>query len=451
MRILVIDDDINLGKVISYQLKQQGYEVDTAVNGRDGLKYFKRSEYDIIVCDIQMPDISGIDVLKEVRKRNQQIIFLIITAYGSVENAVEACNLGADDYLTKPFGKEQLLFSIEKSAAFRTLQKENLHLHRELRSKFKFENMVAASGPMKEVLRVSERLANSTASVLVLGESGTGKELIARNIHYSSSRKDKPFIVVNCPSIPDNLLESELFGHVKGAFTGAVSDRMGKFEQADGGTIFLDEIGDLHLDLQAKLLRVLQEQEFDRVGGSKTIKVDVRVITATNQNLELMVKEKKFREDLYYRLNVIPITIPPLRDRKEDIPFLADFFCKRICKDKKIKLSSKIFSAFQQYHWPGNVRELENIVERMVTLAAGEEITIHDLPDYILNPIGSKIGFGISIPKEGIALEDIEKSVVEEVLRRAEGNQSQAARLLKIPRHVLLYKIKKLGIAAQKS
>ena len=446
MRILLIDDDLNLGKVIGYQLQQEGYQVDTALSGQEGLKLFKRNSYDVVISDIQMPDMNGIEVLQEVRRLDKQVVFLLITAYGSVENAVEACRIGADDYLTKPFGKEQLLFALQKAIRLRKLQMENRFLKEELTDKFTFKNMIAESGAMQEILRITHRVANSDASVLILGESGTGKELIARAIHYNSPRKDKPFVVINCPSIPANLLESELFGHVKGSFTGAIKDRMGKFEQADGGTIFLDEIGDLHEDLQAKLLRVLQEQEFERIGSEQPVKVDVRVIAATHQDLRQLIKEKKFREDLYYRLSVVPIQLPPLRERKEDIPFLVDFFLKKYGRGRKYSLEPAALQALMHYSWPGNVRELENLIERLVTLAEGDRITLKDIPEFITHSETGEAVFGIQIPPEGIGLDEIEKKVIEKVLQMTAGNQSEAARLLKIPRHVLLYRMKKLGI-----
>lgn len=424
MKILLIDDDINLGKVIAYQLQQHGYETDVALNGTDGLKQFTNNDYRMIISDIQMPDLSGIEVLKKVRAKDSQVIFIIITAYGSVENAIEACRLGADDYLAKPFGKEQLLFTVEKAIQFKALQQENSKLKLDLKEKFKFKNMIANSGPMQQVLRITQRVSESSASVLVLGESGTGKELIARAIHFNSPRKNKPLITVNCPSIPGNLLESELFGHTKGSFTGAIKDRIGKFEQADGGTLFLDEVGDLHEDLQAKLLRVLQEGEFDRVGGSHPVKVDVRMIAATNHNLLQRVKEKKFREDLYYRLSVIPIIIPPLRERKEDIPFLVDFFLKKYGNRRKYKFSPKVISALKNYNWPGNVRELENIIERIITLAEGEKIDVSSLPEYILTEHSADSFFNISIPDEGIALDSIERMVIKEMLSRAHAEDT---------------------------
>ena len=448
MRILLIDDDVNLGKVIAHQLGKSGYTVDTAINGRDGLKLFAKSDYDVLISDIQMPDISGIDVLEAVRKTDGRVVIILITAYGSVNSAIDACKLGADDYITKPFGREQLLFTVEKNLRLRQLETENETLKDDLQDKFQFDNMIAGSGAMQQVLKITHKVAQSSANVMILGESGTGKELIAKAIHYNSARKDKPLITINCPSIPGNLLESELFGHVKGAFTGALKDRKGKFELADGGTIFLDEIGDLHEDLQAKLLRFLQEREFERIGGDKIIKVDVRLIAATNQDLPQLIKEKKFREDLYYRLSVIPIQLPPLRGRKEDIPFLIDFFVMRYGGGKNYKVDPKVIKALMNYSWPGNVRELENVIERVVTLASDDKIIMDDLPAY-LTATESTLeisGFSIQIPEEGIALDVIEKNIIEMVLNKVNGNQSEAARLLKIPRHVLLYRMKKFGM-----
>ncbi|HHM02637.1 MAG TPA: sigma-54-dependent Fis family transcriptional regulator [Caldithrix abyssi] len=446
MRVLLIDDDFNLNKVIGYQLEKNGYQVESSSNGREGIERFKKGGHDIVISDIQMPDVSGIEVLREVRRLNKKTVIIMITAYGSVDNAIEACRMGADDYISKPFGQEQLLFTIEKAVRLRSLQSENIELKTELTDKFRFDNMVANSGPMQNVLRVTQKVAASNATVLILGESGTGKELIARAIHYNSPRKEKPLVTVNCPSIPNNLLESELFGHVKGAFTGAVKDRPGKFEQADGGTIFLDEIGDLHEELQAKLLRVLQEHEFDRVGGNRPIRVDVRVIAATNQNLLELVKQKKFREDLYYRLSVVPINLPALRDRREDIPFLVDFFLKKNYGGQSYSISPEVIAALKAYDWPGNVRELENVIERMVTLAADNTLTMADLPEYIQLEGHDPSSFSIKIPDEGISLDSVERLVIKEVLKRSSGNQSQAARMLQIPRHVLLYRIKKLGL-----
>lgn len=446
MKILLIDDDINLCKVLAYQLEKNGFIVRTANNGNDGLKLFNKESFDTVITDIQMPDISGIDVLRKIRAINDQVIIIIITAHGSVDNAIEACRLGADDYLAKPFGQEQLLFIIEKAVQLHQLQEENALLKQEVTGKYKFENMVANSARMQEVLKLTTQVAKSNATVLITGESGTGKELIARAIHYNSPRKSRPLITVNCPSIPENLIESELFGHVKGAFTGAIKDRKGQFELADGGSIFLDEIGDLRENLQAKLLRVLQEHEFQRIGDSKTIKVDVRIIAATNRDLEQLLKEKKFREDLYYRLSVVPIKIAPLRERKEEIPFLVDFFINRYGVGNKFKISGEALKSLQDYEWPGNVRELENIIERILALATNSEITVANIPDHISGRFHEPSGTTFNIPEEGIALEALERMVIKEILQRTGGNRSKTARMLQIPRHVLLYRLKKFGL-----
>lgn len=445
-RLLLIDDDINLCKVIGYQLQKNGFDVTAANRGTEALAHFQKKEFDIVITDIQMPDISGIQVLKEIRRRNRQVVVIIITAHGSIDNAIEACRLGADDYLTKPFSKEQLLFAIEKAVRLRKLEQENTQLRSELVGKYRFENMVARSSRMEDVLRMAGQVAASDATVLILGESGTGKELIARAVHYNSPRKDQPLVTVNCPSIPGNLLESELFGHVKGAFTGAIKDRKGKFEIADGGTIFLDEIGDLHEEVQAKLLRVLQEHEIERLGDSKTIKVDVRVIAATNKHLEKLVQDGEFREDLYYRLSVVPILIPPLRERKEEIPYLVDFFIARYSKNQKIIVEPEVISAFKKYDWPGNIRELENAIERAVVLSTDGCITLEGLQPHLRSKTDTGTASSINVPREGISLEEVEKRVIVETLARTGGNRSQAARLLKIPRHVLLYRLKKFGI-----
>ena len=431
-RILLIDDDLNLSKVLSYQLQKGGDEVVVANSGQEGLQQFAAREFDIVITDIQMPDLNGIQVLQEIRRRNRQVVVIIITAHGTIDN----------DYLTKPFGKEQLRFVIEKALKLRQLQQENSQLRQELVRKHRFDNMVAHSAKMEAVLQMAGQVAASDATVLILGESGTGKELVARAIHYNSPRKDKPLVTVNCPSIPDNLLESELFGHVRGAFTGAIKDRKGKFEIANGGTIFLDEIGDLRSDVQAKLLRVLQEHEIERLGGSGTIKIDVRVIAATNKNLEEMVREGTFREDLYYRLSVVPIHIPPLRERKEEIPYLVDFFISRYAGDRRFRVTPEALAALQAYDWPGNVRELENVIERAVVLATDETITPESLPPSFRSQTAAKQA-GDANPA---SLPEIEKQAILTALEKSGGNRSKAARMLQIPRHVLLYRLKKYGI-----
>jgi len=442
MTILLIDDDINLCRVLAFQLEKKGYTVHTANNGKTGLQRFDEYRPTLVITDIQMPDMTGIDVLRQIRRKDKETLIILITAYGTIENAIEACNLGATDYLTKPFSQEQLFFVIEKALNFKKLQDENLFLRSQLQDRSGFANIITRSALMEEVLRNAARVAASDATVLIRGESGTGKELLARAIHANSRRTDHPMITVNCPSIPDNLMESELFGHRRGAFTGAVSDRIGKFEQAAGGTVFLDEIGDLKPELQAKLLRVLQQKEIEPLGGSKTIPVDVRVIAATNQDLEHLISLGRFREDLYYRLSVVPLVIPPLRDRKEDIPFLLDSFVFRYAKDQRIKLSPEIIPPMQAYDWPGNVRELENIVERMLTLADGPDLSFEDLPVHIREPQTGTLPVGTV----GSSLQEIEEQVIRRVLKETNGNQSAAARLLKIPRHVLLYRLKKYNI-----
>ena len=447
MKILLVDDDVNLTRVLSYQLKQAGYRVTVAYNGKEGLEIFKKQVFPLVISDIQMPDLTGIQLLEKIREIDRSAIFILITAYGSVDQAVKACELGADDYLTKPFSREQLIFTIEKVIKIRQLEKENQLLKQELEERFKFDNIVVHSPAMKKIMQTAARLAQSDSTVLILGESGTGKDVVARAIHYNSNRKKKPMITVNCPSIPDQLLESELFGHVKGAFTGAVADRRGKFELADGGTIFLDEIGDLKPELQAKLLRVIQEREFERIGENEPIKVDVRIIAATNRDLKKLVEEGKFREDLYYRLAVVPIVLPPLRERKEEIPFLISFFIKKKFPQQKIKFTPEAIHLLQQYHWPGNVRELENIIEQTVVLSGKDVLDAADLPQIIRQGTQKQDEAPlVSQQMEILPLGEMEKQLIERALEQANGNQSQAARMLKIPRHVLLYKMKKYSL-----
>ena len=448
MKILLIDDDINLCKVIAYQLQKRNFTVTTANFGKEGLKHFKNQSFDIVISDIQMPDISGIDVLKEIRRLDKQVVFIIITAYGSVDSAIDACRLGADDYLTKPFGQEQLFFVIEKAVRLKKLQEENVQLKQEIVNKYSIKNFVAQSTKMQNVLKTVLQMAKSDSTVLIQGESGTGKELIAKAVHYHSLRKDKPMVVVNCPSIPENLLESELFGHVKGAFTGALKDRKGKFELANGGTIFLDEIGDLKEELQAKLLRVLQEKEIEQLGESKVIKIDVRVIAATNSDLQEKIREGKFREDLYYRLSVLPVVIPSLRQRKDEIPYLIDFFMKKYSKDKKYIIASNVIEILQQFDWPGNVRELENVVEHAIVMSLDNIITKDQIPTYLHKPERGFLNLSGQSLNENLTLQEIESQAIQNALKKTNGNQTKAAKLLKIPRHVLLYRLQKFGLKA---
>ncbi len=443
-KILLIDDDDSLNKVIAYQLQQMGYDVSSAEDGTSGLSLFKENTFDIVLTDLQLPDIDGMEILSQIRQIDKDVIVIIITAYGTVENAVEASHSGADDYITKPFGKESLRFTIEKAVQLRRLKMENQQLRGELFDRYDFSNLIGGSAAMENVLKLTGRVAESDATVLVQGESGTGKELIARAIHYNSPRKDKPFVTVNCPSIPETLIESELFGHVRGAYTGATTDRKGKFQLARNGTIFLDEIGDLKLDLQAKLLRVIQEREIERVGESSPTKIDVRVIAATNRDLEQMVAEGNFREDLYYRLNVVTIFIPPLRDRKEDLPFLIDHFLGKHGKGTAYSLSERVSDIFLQYNWPGNVRELENTIERCLIIETDNTIMVDSLPDRIRNLSPSRVQAQES--GDSLTLEQLERNAILNALKKSGGNQTQAAKLLDIPRHVLLYRMKKFNI-----
>ena len=443
--ILIIDDDISLCTVVSHQLESMGYSVTVANDGERGLEVFSKSEYSLILLDLRMPGIHGMEVLHRIRLINNHIPIIIISAHGTVDDAIKACHMGADDYVTKPFAKEQLLFAIEKAVRFKQLENDNRRLRKELSEKFQFGRIMTRNKAMSTLLDMASRAANSDASVLLLGESGTGKELLARAIHQESPRRDKPFVAVNCPSIPESLIESELFGHEKGAFTGALRAKPGKFELAHEGTVFLDEIGDLKLDLQAKLLRVLQEQEIERVGSLKPIKINVRIIAATNQDLLQLVKNGQFREDLYYRLNVIPLSIPALRDRKDDIPLLVDYFVKKYAT-RELKVDPAFIEQLMSYDWPGNVRELENIVQRAIVLCPGETLEC-DFGEFIETTRAE-----IEEKAEGLnkSLEEIERQAIVAALNNNRNNQTRAAKELEIPRHVLIYRMKKMGIATNR-
>ena len=445
-KILLVDDDKSLLRVTQYQLEQEGYEILTAEDGKKGWQLFSEYAPNLVLTDINMPQIDGIALIKKIRERDESVPIIVITAYGSIDNAIKVIQSGASDYLTKPFNIESLKFTIEKNLSVSALTQENQALKNELFARYNPENIIGQSLVIKEVLGLVEKLSKRDATTLILGESGTGKELIARAIHNRGQRKSKPFIAVNCASIPDNLIESELFGHVKGAFTGAISDSMGKFEAANGGTLFLDEIGDLNVDLQTKLLRVLQDKEFQKVGSNKTILVDVRIIAATHHDLEKSVHEGIFREDLYYRLNVVPIVVPPLRQRREDIPLLISHFINKSDVQSKIKLGSDALNYLTNYDWPGNIRELENLIERLHILYPGQEIRLQNLPvATVPQPTGSD-SLEITMPEEGRDYSEIEKQVITFALQKNDYNQSKTAQYLKIPRHVLIYRMKKLNL-----
>ena len=444
--ILLIDDDESLRKIISHNLTSDGYRVVSASGGKEGLEIFKKENFDLIITDLKMPDLDGMDVLKEVRRLKNDVIVIMITAYGTIEKAVEALKTGAFDYITKPFNRDELKIAVDKALKIKRLEEENIRLKSELDEKFKFESIVGVSSKMVDVLEMVKRVARTDSTILLLGESGTGKELIARAIHHNSLRSHKPFVVVNCAAIPDDLLESELFGHQKGSFTGALEDKIGKFEYANGGTIFLDEIGDLKLELQAKFLRVLQEKTIDKVGGNNPIEVDVRVIAATNQNLRELIEKGVFREDLYYRLSVIPIKIPPLRERKEDIPDLINHFLNKFKARGDIRFNPKAVRVMQNYFWKGNIRELGNVIERVLLLRRGKEIGIEDLPEEIRFNSQKPTDFIPEIPEHGISLEDVEKELLLKALEKKNWNQSKTADFLNITRATLIYRMEKYGI-----
>ncbi len=444
--ILLIDDDDSLRRVMEFSLTEAGHRVRAASSGEDGLRLFEQEAFDAVITDITMPGMSGMEVLAKVRQREADIPVIIITAYGTIESAVEAMKQGAFDYITKPVSRDELRLTLDKAIRMRRLEKENAELRAEVTDRYRFESIIGSSEKMKEVLDLAGRVAVSDASLLITGESGTGKELLARGVHFNSRRAEGPFVAVNCAAIPEALIESELFGHVKGSFTGAVKDKEGKFELADGGTLFLDEIGDLRIDLQAKILRALQEREVDRVGGGKPASVDVRVIAATNKDIERAVKEGAFREDLYYRLNVITLFIPPLRERKEDIPLLASYFLKKFNKDSDVRVDAGALSMLTSYGWPGNVRELENVIERASVLRRGALITPDELPEKLKKDKPGVEDIILNLPEQGISLEELEKSLIIKALDKHKGNQTRAAEYLKITRPTLIYRMEKFGL-----
>lgn len=443
-KILVIDDDVSLRRVMEFNLEQAGYEVLTAGSGEDGLELFRRHRPEMVVTDVQMPGMNGYEVLEKLLEIEPQTLVIIVTAFSTVEQAVDAMKVGAYDYLAKPFGRDQLIMTVAKAFEFRKLNQENKQLKEELAGVGRPTQIVAEAPTMKRLMDRVAKVAASEASVMISGESGTGKEVIAKALHNGSTRAEKPFIAVNCAAIPKDLIESELFGHIKGSFTGAVNDRKGKFSLANGGTLFLDEIGELPVELQPKLLRALQEQQIEPVGGLSE-QVDVRVVAATNRDLEEAMGNGTFREDLYYRLAVIPIEIPPLRERREDIPSLLQYCLTKQTGTASVKFSDKLVECLKKYDWPGNVRELENVVEQMLILRTSDLLDVAELPARINRP-SSRQGGVLNLPEEGYSLEQLEQDAVTEALARCNGNKSKAAAFLKIPRHTLLYRLEKYNI-----
>lgn len=453
-RILVIDDDDSLRRVVEYNLAEDGHRVITAADGSGGLEAFQHESVDLVLTDIRMPQMEGIELLTRLKAMQPDLPVIILTAFGTIDSAVEAMRLGAFDYLTKPFSRDQLRASVRKALEVAELRSENRSLRQVITDRFSFANMIAGSRAMRAVTEMASRVAQTDTTVLLAGESGTGKELLAKGIHFNSGRARQAFVTVNCAAIPEQLLESELFGHRRGAFTGAVADKRGKFEVAHAGTVFLDEIGELPPLLQVKLLRVLQEREIDKVGETRPIKVDVRVIAATNRDLEKMIADGAFREDLYYRLAVVSIRMPPLRERVDDIPFLVDAFLEKHSRRlgrPRPELQKEVYSAFNLYGWPGNIRELENVVERALVLDKDGVIGLDDLPDR-LRAREQRIGnVRIELPDEGISLEKVERELLLTALEKHDWNQTRAAAYLDITRSTLLYRMQKYGLEREKA
>jgi DNA-binding NtrC family response regulator len=449
-RILVVEDEEKLRRVIELQLASTGFDVDKAATAEEGLKIADRA--DLILTDLRLPGMDGIQFLSLIRRQNAQVPVVMMTAYGSVETAVESMKAGANDFLLKPFSLDHLMQVVYKALEMRALRDENRQLKEELGRRYEYDNIIGRSEAMQEIFATIERVAPTRATVLLAGESGVGKDLIARAIHFHSPRRDRPLVKINCSAIPENLMESELFGYEKGAFTGAVGSKPGKFEQADTGSVFLDEIGDVPAAIQVKLLRILQEREFERLGSNVTRHIDVRVIAATNQDLRAALEQGTFREDLYYRLNVVPMNIPPLRERKQDIPFLANHFLRKLAPDSGNEVDGISDAAMEKlvgYHWPGNVRELENVIERALILCRGSQLEADDIKLEMApraRPAGDPNQHHF-LP-EGLTLDQYEQEIIREALRRADGNKSQAARLLGLTRNALRYRLTQMGLEA---
>jgi DNA-binding NtrC family response regulator len=447
--ILVVDDDENLRWVTQTQLEDAGYEVVAVPDGEAALQSLNQRRPDLVLTDLKMPGMSGMDLLKRIKAIDSEIPVLIITAFGTIQSAVESVKTGAYDYLTKPFEYEELVLCVRRALEHTTLVAEVHLLRQTLDSKYGFEKIIGHSESLLAVLDMAGRAARTTSTVLIRAETGTGKELLARAIHFNSPRKDKPFVTINCGAIPKDLLESELFGHVKGSFTGAVAHKKGKIELADSGTLFLDEIGEMSLELQVKVLRLIQQGEVDKIGATQPLRVDVRIVAATHRDLQAMIEDETFREDLYYRLAVIPLVLPPLRDRAEDIPDLVQhFFVQAKAKVGRpgAVLPPTIMKYFQNYRWPGNIRELENIIERIVVLSSEDEITSADLPDFLRQEHVPVDALQLPLPPQGISLEAIEKELIERALNKFNGNQTHAAKYLDISRKALRHRMEKHGV-----
>ncbi|HET57309.1 MAG TPA: sigma-54-dependent Fis family transcriptional regulator [Deltaproteobacteria bacterium] len=454
-RILVVDDNAINRENLLEMLSSDAGRVDVAGDGEEALRVFSDGMYDLVITDLKMPRLDGMELLKRLKEQDSGIVVIVVTGYASVSSAVEAMKLGAYDYITKPLKPDRVHLSVERALSFARLREENESLKDQLHDKYDFGRMIGLSGGMRQVFDAVRKVAETDSTVIIYGESGTGKELVARALHFNSERRSFPLVTVNCGAIPEELLESEMFGHEKGAFTGAVRSRTGRFELAQRGSIFLDEIGDMSPSLQVKLLRVIQERQFERIGGTQTIDADVRIITATNQDLEKAVKEKRFREDLFYRINVIPITLPPLRERKEDIPSLIKHFINVFKKSNKKRIegvSDRAVELMLHYHWPGNVRELQNIIEMLVVMKGEGVIDEQDLPEKIRQAV-SRDGStppSIHIPDEGLnitsLIDQFERDLLLKALRKSGGVKNKAAKLLNLNRTTYVEKLKRYRI-----
>ena len=445
-RILIVDDEEGMRRLLSRVLTREGYETSAVGSGAEALRLVASERFDLVVTDIKMPEMDGLQLLAELKEYEPSLPIIVITAYGTIENAVQALRSGAYDYIAKPFENDEIKLTVAKAFERERLLAENRYLHAELEGRYDFSGIVGGSLAMQQVYDMASSVAVSNANVLITGESGTGKELLARSIHYSSLRKEKPFVVLNCSAISEGVLESELFGHEKGAFSGALDTRKGRFERADQGTLFIGEVAEMSMAAQVKLLRVIQEHEFERVGGNKTISVDVRIVAATNKKLEDQVKNGNFREDLYYRLNVVNINVPPLRSRREDVEPLSRFFLEKYTSEtgKKITdLSPRALSCLLAHDWPGNVRELQNAIERAVVLSKGSVLTPRDFPQ----GMQGDDQICLQIPEKGGSLtdilEDLERQLIIQTLQREDGSQTRAAETLGIKRTTLRYKMEK--------
>jgi two-component system, NtrC family, response regulator AtoC len=448
--ILVVDDDASQRRLIEFWLKEEGYSVATESDGDAGLRAFEDKCPALVIADIRMPQRSGLDLLGRIKAISSDAPVILITAFGTVSDAVGAMKLGAADYVLKPLNPEELKLNVRRALEHQQLLDENRYLRDFADTAFRFENLVGASKKMRNVFDIALHVARRDSTVLLTGESGTGKELLAKAIHQNSLRTSKPFVTVNCGAIPENLIESELFGYRKGAFTGALADRMGKFEAANEGTVFLDEIGELPPTLQVRLLRVIQEREVDKIGQPHPIKINIRIIAATNRNLQNLIEDARFREDLFYRLSVVTIELPPLRERREDIPLLIQHFLKKHCDHYQMptpNLSEEAVDLLMQHNWPGNVRELENVIENVIVLSRSNQIRAEDLPAQVRQTRSRVSSASLRLPDEGVDLEEVEKEILVQALERHHWNQTRAAGFLNISRKTLIYRMEKFGLS----